>query len=287
MKKIIAITILFLSLYSNKLVAQAYWIEPESPDVTKPIKIYVDLSKTTNTSCKDNPGPFYIWTWKPKEFPTGDPKVNGTGEKPWKNSNELLKMTNDAAKGQYVWYYEMTPTEFYETTAADVYKNGISLLVKPKDGGGYGDPDIKTEDLNFTIEAPKTDRGSLYTVPAFAFPTEIVNFVYDNKVETKPTMKNLGADSVYILLKANTIDTVTSATKSSQVKTIFTISDNDQLKMLYEGNGVFKYSILPYQFFSMPKNLKIIDVEVFIVKLGWTGINDQSDLIKVKFGVCN
>ena len=34
-------------------------------------------------------------------------------------------------------------------------------------------------------------------------------------------------------------------------------------------------------------NLKIVDVEVFIVKLGWQGIDDQSDLIKVKFNVCN
>jgi hypothetical protein len=286
MKKIISI-IIVLGIWTSHVYSQVNWIEPANPDVTKPIKIYVDLSKTTNTSCKDNPGPFYIWTWKPKEHPTGHPLVNGTGEKAWKNSNDALKMTKDAAKGEFVWYYEMTPTEFYETNAADVYKNGISLLVKPKDGGGYGDPDIKTEDLNFVIEAPKTDRGSFYPVPAFIFPTEVVNFVYDNKLEKKQTMKGLGADSVYILLKANTIDTVTSITKSFQVKTIFTVSDNDQLKMTYDGNGIFRYSIIPTKFFNMPSNLKIVDVEVFIVKLGWQGIDDQSDLIKVKFNVCN
>ena len=66
-------------LCSSKIFAQAAWIEPDPTDVTKPIKIYADLSKTTNKSLDGNPGPFYIWTWLPVSGSLNSaalPKVN-------------------------------------------------------------------------------------------------------------------------------------------------------------------------------------------------------------------
>ncbi len=284
MKRIITLLITF-SLLSAKVFGQASWIEPENPDVTKPIRIYVDLTKTTNTSCKDSTGPFYIWTWNPKEHPLGHPLVNGTGEKSWQNSNEALKMTNDATKGPLVWYYEMTPTEFYEVPASDVYKKGISLLVKTKNGGGYGTPDVKTEDLIFTIEPPKTDRGSMYATPSAMIQNEIVNLIYDNQKEVNPAMQNLVNEDLYMLVTATIKDTVTGVIRTFAPATFLNVNQNADLKLVFDGSGKYRLSFLPNKLFNItsPNDL-VTQVELVVYKKLYTGPADRSDgQPKIKF----
>ena len=284
MKRIVILLITF-SLLSAKVFGQASWIVPENPDVTKPIRIYVDLTKTTNTSCKDSTGPFYIWTWNPKEHALGHPLVNGTGEKSWQNSNEALKMTNDATKGPLVWYYEMTPTEFYEVSAADVYKKGISLLVKTKNGGGYGNPDVKTEDLTFTIEPPKTDRGSMYATPSAMIQNEIVNLIYDNQKEINPGMQNLVNEELYMLVTATIKDTVTNVIRTFAPSTFLNVSQNPDLKLVFDGNGKYRLSFLPNKLFNItsPNDL-VTQVELVVYKKLYTGPSDRSDgQPKIKF----
>jgi hypothetical protein len=284
MKRIILLLITF-SLLSAKVFGQASWIEPENPDVTKPIRIYVDLTKTTNQSCKDSTGPFYIWTWNPKEHPLGHPLRNGSGEKEWQNSNEALKMTNDATKGPLVWYFEMTPTEFYEVPAADVYKKGISLLVKTKNGGGYGNPDVKTEDLTFTIEPPKTDRGSMYATPSAMIQNEIVNLIYDNQKEINPGMQNLVNEELYMLVTATIKDTVTNVIRTFAPATFLNVSQNADLKLVFDGNGKYRLSFLPNKLFNItsPNDL-VTQVELVVYKKLYTGPSDRSDgQPKIKF----
>ena len=103
----------------------------------------------------------YIWTWNPFNFPSGHPKANGTGSQEWKSSNDTMQMTD---MGNLVYKYVFKPTlaEWYETDAATCYSRGFSFLVKPKDGGGYGDPDRKSDDINIAIDPPATERD-----PAF------------------------------------------------------------------------------------------------------------------------
>ena len=284
MKRIITLLITF-SLLSAKVFGQASWIVPENPDVTKPIRIYVDLTKTTNTSCKDSTGPFYIWTWNPKEHPLGHPLVNGTGEKTWQNSNDALKMTNDATKGPLVWYYEMTPTAFYEVPAADVYKKGIALLVKTKNGGGYGTPDVKTEDLTFTIEPPKTDRGSMYATPSAMIQNEIVNLIYDNQKEINPGMQNLVNEELYMLVTATIKDTLTGVIRTFAPATFLNVSQNADLKLVFDGSGKYRLSFLPNKLFniSSPNDL-VTQVELVVYKKLYTGPSDRSDgQPKIKF----
>jgi len=279
MKRILTFIVMF-SLITAKSFGQANWIEPENPDVTKKIRIYVDLTKTTNRSCADSTGPFYIWTWNPKELPKGHPLVNGTGEKPWQNSNDALKMTNDAAKGPLVWYYEMVPTEFYEVPAAEVYKKGISLLVKTKNGGGYDFKyDVKTEDLNFTIEPPKTDRGSMYAVPSGLVQSEVINLIYDNAKEVNDSMKNLAAsEELYMWVNASIKDTVTSLVRTFAPSTFFDLDQNDNLKMVRDANGTYRLSIIPSKIFNITSDKEIItQVELIVRRKVYTGPQDRSD----------
>jgi hypothetical protein len=284
MKRILTLIIGF-SLISAKVFGQANWIEPENPDVTKKIRIYVDLTKTTNRSCADSTGPFYIWTWLPKEHPVGHPFRNGSGEKEWQNSNEALKMTNDAAKGPLVWYYEMVPTEFYEVPAADVYKKGISLLVKTKNGGGYGAPDVKTEDLNFTIEPPKTDRGAIYSAPSSMALNEVANIIYDNNFELNDSMANVSNDDLYAWVSASIKDTATSITRTFAPSSFFNVASNPDLKLIKVDAKKYRLSFIPSKLFNVTSNKEVItQIEVTVRRGNYTGPNDKSEAQpKLKF----
>ncbi|MFY7733445.1 MAG: hypothetical protein ACOVSR_08160 [Bacteroidia bacterium] len=284
MKRILTLIIGF-SLISAKVFGQANWIEPENPDVTKKIRIYVDLTKTTNRSCADSTGPFYIWTWLPKEHPVGHPLRNGFGEKEWQNSNEALKMTNDAAKGPLVWYYEMVPTEFYEVPAADVYKKGISLLVKTKNGGGYGAPDVKTEDLNFTIEPPKTDRGAIYSAPSSMALNEVANIIYDNNFELNDSMTNVSNDDLYAWVSASIKDTATSVTRTFAPSSFFNVASNPDLKLIKVDAKKYRLSFIPNKLFNVTSNKEVItQIEVTVRRGNYAGPNDKSEAQpKLKF----
>ncbi len=285
MKKILFAILL---LVSTKFVSgQAAWIEPEPTDVTKAIRLYVDLDKLDkslehNQLLLAHPGPFHIWTWSPFEHPIGSPKVNGEGEKPWKNSNDLLIMTKDDTKGPNVYYYEMIPTEFYEVPAATVYEKGINFLVKPKDGGGYGDPDIKSTDLVLPVTPPKTDKGTLYPFPSTILQDKLVAIIYDNAIEAKATMQNLADGDALLYIKATVEDTATAVTSTIEPSKFLQLQNNPNLTMKKDASGKFKLYIIPNKFLNIPAGLVLKEIELTIRKRTWAGGVDQIDQ-RVKF----
>lgn len=285
MKKIIAI---FISVCAaNMVLAQAAWVEPKKPDVTKPVRIYCDISKTTAATADamkaNTDGPYYIWTWKPSEA-RADSLVNGTGDKPWKSSNDKLVMIKDDTKGTNVWYYEMIPTEFYSVDASTVYAQGISFLVKPKDGGGYGDPDVKTEDLVLTIDPPSVDRGILYAMPRTLFADQIINLVYDNVNEPKTTMQSLADGDVYMHMVATAQDSA-GAKVTIEPNKFFRVTDNPKLQMKRMADGRFKITMIPNRFFVIPAGYSLVDLEITVRKKNYVSVADQTDKkTKLLFG---
>lgn len=274
MKRII---LLFCLAIAAKITtqAQAAWIEPgPTTDVTSTCRLYVDLDKVTNTSLAGNNGPFYIWTWSPAELPANDSFVNGTGTQPWKSSNDKLKMTADPSKGPRVFYYEMVPTDFYHVSKGDVYTKGISFLVKPKDGGGYGAPDLKTEDLNIKVLAP-IERDTIYTLPKCAFTDEIVTFIYNNPIERNPSMHNLDPDQCYLYIKATLSDSTTI-----EKADFFDVGSHPELKMTKVTDGTFagqfKLSMIPREFLNVPAGKKINYVELIVRKKDYNSGADKS-----------
>lgn len=274
MKKLILITILILGTIAGAR-AQAAWIEPgPTTDVTLPCRIYVDLDKTTNTSLSGLTGPFYMWTWQPFEHPLGDSLANGIGAQAWKNSNDVLKMTPDPTKGPRVYYYAMTPTEFYGVPAPDVYSKGISFLVKPKDGGGFGGPDFKTEDLIIKVLAP-IQRDTIYTMPKCAYTDEIVTVMYNNPVERNVNMRNLDANDCYLYIKV----TLNDATTIEKVN-FFDVGTVPALKMtkINDGQfaGQFKLTMIPREFLAVPANKTILSAEFIVRRQIFNNGNDRS-----------
>ncbi len=286
MKKLfILLAIVFSSI--NLVKGQAAWIEPDPTIVTQTIRLYVDLDKLDgsiehNALLKASPGPFYIWTWSPFEHPAGTPKANGIGEQAWKNSNDLLQMTKDSTKGPNVYYYEMIPTEFYEVPAADVYAKGINFLVKPKDGGGYGDPDIKSIDFILTVNPPRLDKGTLYPFPSTILQDKITCIVYDNAIEKKVSMQNIADGDALLYIKATIEDTLSGTTSTIEPSKFLQLQNNPKLTMKKDATGKFKLYMVPNQFLNIPSGSVLKEVELTIRKRAWAGGADQIDE-RVKF----
>lgn len=113
----------------------------------------------------------FIWTWNPKEHQAGHPYVNGLGSQAWKNSNDSLKMT-PLGNMQYKYVFKPTLMDWYDVTATQAYTNDLSFLVKPKDGGGYGDPDRKSDDITVAIDPPGLNADIITHPDIFYFVSQ-------------------------------------------------------------------------------------------------------------------
>jgi len=284
MKKIIvSIFALFATAIGGNLFSQAAYLDkPEEFEPTKPCKIMVNLKLTSNewgiveiAQTED----MYIWTWKPKEHPAGHPLANGIGGAAWKNSNDALKMTKE---DDGLYSFTMIPTEFYETSAANVYKEDFHFLVKPKDGGGYGDPDRKTEDLSLIVDPPAGPIVKFLTIPVgrgekkdtiLTSTKDVFSIVYNNNVEEKTSMQN--AEELYVVPVAYD-ETGASYVIAANARKA---GDFPQLKMKMTKNGIFQYSLIPEKLFNaVPAGQKIIKIEFQIVK---PNLKTTSDMVDV------
>lgn len=279
MKKISVL--MFACIWSGlALQAQVSTIPAEDIDPEDSLTIRIDISKldasqehVQNLLADVAMGlDLYIWTWQPFEFPEGHPKSNGTGTQAWKSSNELLKLTEEAPN---IYTYKMIPTEFYEVDAATVYQNDIEFLVKPKDGGGFGDPDRKSDDLKIAIDPPNTERDAFYTFPKFSTPDDIVMLVYENDRETKTSMQDLGPEECYFFPEA----TLSDSTKILIEASLFTAGNNPKLKMEYAGDQTFKKYIHPLTFFEVPEGKTIISLKAGIIRKQYLSGADRSDAV--------
>ena len=270
--KHILLTLGLATVFGLNALGQVVWTEPAEIDPEAEIKIFVDINMvSTDWDIQSDPGPFYIWTWKPAEHPTGHPLENGTGTQAWKNSNEALKMTDE---GNGVWSYTMTPTQFYEVDAQTVYAEDIHFLVKPKDGGGFGDPDIKSEDLMIVVDPPVVAATIINGFPGVFEVDDIFSVVYDNSLETKETMMNLSDDEVYIYAAA-----VVDSTTEYAITPFFGVGTNPDLQMTSRGDGTFIYTIVPETYFAdvIPMGSTITSLKFVVRKKDYAGTADRND----------
>ncbi len=278
MKKLI----LFLYILGTGVLnsfGQVVTSEPaEYNDPSQQVKLIVNLDQLDQTldhvinlmADADAGLDLFIWTWKPFEFPAGSPKANGLGGAPWKNSNDTLKMTKEA---DHIYSFTMVPTEFYEVDAATVYAEDIHFLVKPKDGGGYGDPDRKSTDLTFEVNPPNLVRPVVYGFPSAAIQDDIFRIVYDNTRETKTSMQNIAPGNCYIYLEV----TLTDGT-IIKPSTFFQVGNNPDLEMTDLGGGSFEKAFIPELFFGLAPGQKIDILKGVVMKKVFLSGDDRVDL---------
>ncbi len=262
------------------LTAQAQvTTEPaEDIDPTQTLKIIIDISQldasqehVQNLQAAAAAGKdLYFWTWSPFEFPAGSPKENGTGAQAWKNSNELLKLTKEATD---IYSFTLVPTDFYEVDAATVYEKDIMFLVKPKDGGGYGDPDAKSDDLKVVIDPPKLERDPAYVFPKAGQTDDIFTIYYDNSKEEKLSMQNLSADECYIYAEA----TLSDSTIIKVAPNFFAVGTYPELKLEYTGDNTFRKFVYADDLFSVPEGKTVTAMKFVIIRQVYLSSKDRLD----------
>ncbi len=212
----------------------------------------------------------YIWTWNPFNFPSGHPKANGTGSQEWKSSNDTMQMID---MGNLVYKYVFKPTlaEWYETDAATCYSRGFSFLVKPKDGGGYGDPDRKSDDINIAIDPPATERDPAWMFPARPELDDVITITYENFREDTTYLQDLTAGEVYLYMECTTTDGI-----KHKVTNYFQTPSNPELQVPYVGEGLFRMRFNPRKRFGLPADAQ---VEQWNFRLRTDGVVDGSEQI--------
>lgn len=267
-----------LMLFGSLAIAQVSTEPAEDINPEDSLKIIVDIGKMSGAldhvqNLKDAAAAgedMYIWTWKPYEFPAGHPKENGIGTQAWKNSNDTLKMKSE---GNLVYSWTILPTDWYEVDAATVYNEDIHFLVKPKDGGGFGDPDLKSEDLMVAIDPPKLDRDPSFPFPAVGQKDDVFTIYYDNDREPKPSMQNLAKDEVYVFAQA----TLSDSSKVEIEPSFFTVGTNPKLQMEYvERENTFRKYIYPIEFFTVPPGLSITNMRFIVQKKAYSSSADRT-----------
>lgn len=280
MKYIMRKAFLFFCLIGLGAQAQVS-TEPAEADEIDPdgsLKIIVNLTQLDATKdyvqnlqdAAADGEDLYIWTWSPAEHPAGHPLVNGTGERPWQNSNDTLRMTKEA---ENIYSYTLIPTQFYEVDAQTVYENDIHFLVKPKNGGGYGDPDRKSDDLSVAVDPPSLERNAAYFFPGRFQQDDLVVFYYDNKLEEKASMQNMNEGEVYFYAQATLSDSSVVRIANNP----FSVGNFPELAMDFYGDGIFKKYFVPRRFFNIPANQNIIKLTFFLQKKVFFSGDDRID----------
>lgn len=267
-------------LVASKMNAQVVTSDPNDyTNPTQSVKIIVDLNQLDQTiehvqlliADADSSRDLFIWTWKPFEHPAGHPFANGIGAQPWKNSNDTLRMTKESDR---IYSFTMIPTEFYGVDAAAVYTEDIRFLVKPKDGGGYGDPDRKSTDLVFEINPPSIEKEVVYSFPSNALQDDFVRIVYDNDRDTLAAMQNIIAGECFVHLKAILTDGTIV-----QPSPYFDAGNNPELEMKDRGAGTFEKTIIPEIFFGLQDGQKIDVLIAVVFKKAAIYVRVEKDLV--------
>lgn len=255
---------------STTALSQAAYIQPSPTGKNDTITLYINIAQTTdgeqngglNAMLTDHPeDTVYLWTWQPAG------PVIGNGE--WSNSNSGMALTKVSEK---LYSIRFKPTTFYGVDATTFFTNGISCLAKLRSGnayaGEYGNYEAKTEDLSINIIPKLCDE--LYCVfPELSKTDDYVSITYDNTQETTPELQNLGEDDCYLFLRAEQ-----SAFVAYNYADASIVATLPQLKMKYIGDGKFRLTIIPSDFFDeagvLPAGFALNKLKYYILKPGFT-----------------
>jgi hypothetical protein len=277
MKRIITIFLLAMGFASQAQVSSI----PEEVNPNDSVKILVNINQLNQgldhvqnlMAAVASGEDLYIWTWRPREHGPNHPLVNGFGSAAWKNSNPLLRMTNE---GGGVFSYTMVPVDFYEVDASVVYAENIHFLVKPRDGGGFGDPDIKSEDLVLEVEPPFTVRKPAFGFPTFVQQDDIYVITYDNKRETVPGIQNAQEGEIFVFSEATLTDSTVI-----RITAFFNTPNNPMLQMDYIGNQMFEKIIIPSEFFNLQPGQQIASMRFIVLRNDAARSRTEDDLVQV------
>tara|TARA_Y100001954_G_C15806447_1_gene602894 strand:+ start:1952 stop:2830 length:879 start_codon:yes stop_codon:yes gene_type:complete len=268
MKKII----LFLSFVNmfNVVYSQAAYVQPVPTNVNMTARINVDISKPDcecpNLQDANFDDPLYLWSWLPSE------PIVGNGS--WDSSNEELRMIQDNSNPN-IWYIDVIITDFYGVSVNTAYSNGLSYLVKKKNGldGGNNDLENKSRDFNITlIPPPCEDRLCPYpqALQQDDYFTIIYNISKELNINFNPDSLSINNEGILmdgdisIHLRINT--NLGNTYENSPQNQMFNISESNFLPLYNIESRYFSYTFIPEEIYDLEPSEYISEIEVTFIK---------------------
>lgn len=253
--------------------AQPIHMDPSPTDVTSNAKLVIDITSSQcncpalqDLAVPNPPEPLYIWTWNPNEQ-RDSPYLNGV----WNNSNENMKMTQDPTNPA-IWSFDFDNvplTTFYGVSATTMYSVGIDFLVKKKDGSADASGvEQKSPDQHIDL-VPLTCVDKVCPFPTKFFQDEYTIINYDTKLETNTALQNLGPDQCYIYIKYSVNGGAEQTYGNANIATL--ASQHPELKMEYDGDGVFSFALLPQDFLGLQEGDTLTNMTVIFSKQPFQG----------------
>ena len=263
-------TLLLLSIVFSQLnvFAQKAYINPSPTGKNDTITLFINvaiaggaLSEMLDAHPDET---VYLWGWEPRE-----PRV-GNGQ--WASSNDALAMTR-VSPNEKIYSIRFLPTDFYNVDATEFFLDGIKCLAKLKDGytyqGDFGGREAKTDDLAVGV-VPKLCNELFCVFPELCKADDYFAITYDNRLETRSGLQNMGPDECYLYLRAdpgNSPFVLFPYAPSNQVV------NTPELKMKYLGDGKFRLTILPTEFFKeagvIPDGFNFQKLHYYIMRPGY------------------
>ncbi|HKL39079.1 MAG TPA: PQQ-dependent sugar dehydrogenase, partial [Cryomorphaceae bacterium] len=157
-------------LISSICLGQGIYFEPVPTSPAGYVRLYVDVS-SSECNCEElidgdnETNPLYFWSWQPTEM-RPDLIIDGetvditNGE--WAESNENMRMTQDEFDSN-LWFYDFqgVPLPEFYSVPIEEFENGVSFLIKEKNGAPQDQPEQKSPDLNLPVEFQTTENFSI------------------------------------------------------------------------------------------------------------------------------
>ncbi|MFQ3180901.1 MAG: hypothetical protein ACI9Z4_000488 [Polaribacter sp.] len=224
------------------------WSFPKVYNYDEQVSWYFDLSGTGFEDAEE----LYIWIWSPSE-----PDANN-----WENSSEFAKLTYE---GNFVWKFDLTPTEYFNLSASDIAASaGFWLRLKNKDGTR----------MSKVTNLPYTTFSSFYT------SDELIRAYPENPILDQPLSilfnSNLasnfaGATSVHMHSGLNNWSILQEYQSWAPA-----VVEKTKLKDL--GNGFYKMDLIPSEYYETPPNFVMENMNFLFVKDDWAATTPEQIL---------
>ncbi len=201
MKKILItaiVSLIWLTGFGQVCDGLIVTTDPVEPTATDEITLTVEFTCSEYDEWGEED--IYLWVWAegleqpvglPNMFPDADDvePTNGLGDQAWKNSNPYLQMEKI---GDKTYQYVFTPTVMFDRNPSDLEFMGF--LCKPKDGGGYGDPDMKTEDQEIEFKSLEFNEKLGRTFPSTVSANDFITIYFNQALSNDPAVTNYSGD---------------------------------------------------------------------------------------------
>lgn len=215
------------------------WTNPVIYNFDEQVSWYFDLTGTTFSETED----VYIWIWSPSEPDAGN----------WNNSSDFAKLTY---VGNFVWRFDLTPTEYFSMTPEQIAgSDGFWLRLKDKTGtkqsGVSNVPIVDFSDFatsgqpfkqypeKFYLNQPMSIIFNSTLVPGFEGATTVHMHAGLNNWEVKQEYQ---AWLPEIVLKTQLVDM---------------------------GNGIYRKDLVPSEYFVTPEGYVMNVMNFLFVKDNW------------------